>query len=109
MFSRPKRYNDGLWDLLHDPRYFDTRVIVKIPSSDYTSELIYVCLRKLGFQDQCLVISTNWEIDGRTLPTLEALEIIGGTDTMLFCTVSKIGYYEGHEGWRYLLSSAKSK
>lgn len=109
LLTKPKRYNDGLWDLLHDPRYFEPENIIKIPSMERTPELIYDRLKKLGFQNQCFVISTDWEIDGKVLPTMKALKVSGDQDTLLFCTVSKIGYYEGHEGWCYILRSSKSK
>lgn len=105
LLSKPKRYQDGLSDLLRDPRYIDERVINKIPSNEQTIELIYDRLKKLGFQKKCFVISNDvYEMDGKIVPTLEALKAICyNTDSMLYCPVSKIGYYEGHEGWRYIL------
>ena len=111
LFSKPKRYNDGLSDLLNDPRYFDERVITEIPNNQNTIELIHVRLEKLGFQKQCFIISDDiFELDGQTLPTLEALKAICyNTNSMIFCPVSKIGYYEGHEGWRYILQSIRAK
>jgi hypothetical protein len=110
-FSKPKRYNDALTDLLHDPRYFDKKVIIEIPAREYTPESIYAHLQKVGFKDRCFVISDDLcELDGKTLPTLEALKsILFNTDSMLFCPISKIGYYEGHEGWRYILQKQKVK
>ena len=110
LLSKPKRYNDGLTDLLRDPRYFDKRIITEIPSNQAYLDLIYARLKKLGFQKQCFVISDDIsELDGKTIPTTEALKAICyNTDSMLFCPVSKIGYYEGHEGWRYILRSAST-
>lgn len=71
LFSKPKRYNDALTDLLHDPRYFDKKVIIEIPAREHTPESIYAHLRKVGFKDRCFVISDDlWELDGKTLPTL---------------------------------------
>lgn len=107
LLSKPKRYNDGLMDLLHDPRYFDKRVITEISSNENSIEMIYERLKKLGFRKECFVVSDDIsDIDGKMLSTLEALKAICyNTDSMLFCPVSKIGYYEGHEGWRYILCS----
>jgi hypothetical protein len=109
LLSKPKRYEDALSDLLHSPRYLDERIIAEIPSNEHTPKLIYARLKKLGVQKQCIVISSDiYELNGKTLPTLEALEAVCyNTDSMLFCPVSKIGYYEGHEGWRYILNSRK--
>jgi hypothetical protein len=107
LLSKPKRYDDGLDDLLRDPRHLDPQVITEIPRSKYTPELIYDSLKKAGFDKQCFAISTNWDFDGKTFLTLEILEKIGNTDTLLFCPISKAGYYEGHEGWRYILQAKK--
>ncbi len=104
LLSKPKRYDDGLSDLLHDPRYFDENCIFEIPSNEHTLPMIYARLSKLGFQKQCFIISCYSDSDGKTLPSLEALEAICyNTGSMLFCPISKIAYYEGHEGWRYIL------
>lgn len=110
LLSKPKRYTDGLWDLLHDPRYFDESLITKIPNSDNTIESIYEHLKKSGFGENCFVFSYTSEFDGKFIPTLKALEdICFNTDSMLFCRKSKTGYYEGHEGWRYVLKTSKHK
>lgn len=110
LFSKPKRHSDGLWDLLHDPRYFDEKVITKIPATEYTPELIFARLKKLGFQSKCYVISHRFDdLAEKLMPTTEAIKTIGNTDSMLFCPISKIGYYEGHEGWRYILRSTQNK
>lgn len=107
LLSNPKRYSDGIWELTHDPRYFAPQVITKTSAFEQTSELIYARLKKMGFQQNCFVVSSDLEIDGKYLPTREILEISNNRDILLFCTVSKIGYYEGHEGWRYILHLSK--
>ncbi len=110
LFSKPKRYSDALWDLLHDPRYFDKKVIIEVPNTANTVELIYERLKKLGFKNNCFVFSCMSEFDGKFISTSKALEdICFNTDSMLFCPISKTGYYEGHEGWRYILKAQSDK
>lgn len=109
LFSKPKRYDDGLSNLLRDPRYFDERNINQIPSSEQTIEGIYAHLKRLGFGKEYFVVSQDVpELDGQMILTAKALEAICfNSGSMLFCPISKVGYYEGHEGWRYILKPVK--
>lgn len=63
-------------------------------------------MREKGGGENCYVISTNWELDGKELSLREALEgIVGsGFGSYVSCIAGKLGYYEGEKaGERYIL------
>jgi hypothetical protein len=82
---------------LHHFADFDEACLVEIPPHDHTAEAIDVLLTRRGAPKSCYVVSTNKEIDQKTLPLAEVLGIIvGGPDgTVVSCIRGHLGYYEG--------------
>jgi hypothetical protein len=104
LLSNPKRYEDGLYGLLNDPRHLDPDCVTEVPSNEDSVELLAKRLKELGVRSNCYVISSDFSELQEPLRLTEALDrICYNTNSMLYCPVSKIGYYEGHEGWRYIL------
>ena len=109
LLSRKKRYCDFLDDLLRDPRYFDINNIIVHFKSAPDAETVYDEFRRLGEKkdSSCYVVSRESDLDGQTMNLDKALLKIAGTssESLIYCPASKVGYFEGHEGWRYLLKS----
>lgn len=103
-----KRYDDFLWELLHEPRNLDPKCIVELPVREQATEIILRKLRKLGAGDNCYIASRVYDLDGvlesltKILPSI----VDSGSDTMIYCIGNSLGYYEGHESWRYILRAA---
>jgi hypothetical protein len=82
-----------------------TKVIDILPDQQ-TAQSICRLMREKGGGENCYVISTNWELDGKELSLREALEgIVGsGFGSYVSCIAGKLGYYEGEKaGERYIL------
>jgi hypothetical protein len=101
--AQPKRRGGAMWELLHDPRNFDLEVIDPPPDRERSHEAIRRRLKSLGCNDSCWSFSVQEERHERRVDLRAALSAIADTDTLLFCPESKAGFYEGHEGWRYIL------
>ena len=111
LLGKPKRRRDILGTLYHfgdlDPRF-----ISKIPAAQHTAEGIAALLRSKGAPDLCYAISTDSEIDGKTVPLGATLtRIIGlGDGTLLSCVPGSLGFFEGEEiGARYILERGRSR
>lgn len=105
LLAKPKRRRDVLSTLYHFAD-FDPRCISKIPAAESSAERIDALLRSNGATDLCYAISTDSELDGRTVPLREALTRIHGLGhgTLLSCVPGLLGYFEGEEmGARYIL------
>lgn len=106
LLGSERRYNDFLEGLLRDPRYFDPRCILKIPPSDQTLKLISRRLVEIGVRGPAYIVCTDSDFDGAESNNVEsALERIVCTqsESLIFFPSVSLGYYEGHEGWRYIL------
>jgi hypothetical protein len=104
LLANRKRRDDGLHQLLNDPRHFDPDCIEEVPSNADSVDALFDRLKRLRFGPTCYVVSSCFREAVERLGTKEALhKICYNTDAMLYCDESKIGYYEGHEGWRYIL------
>lgn len=57
-----KRYDDFLWELLHDPRNFDPKCIIQLPQQEQTPEIILQNLYKLGARNKCYIVSASLEV-----------------------------------------------
>ena len=111
LLGRPKRRQDVLRTLYHF-RDLDPRFISRIPAAQDTAEGIAALLRSKGAPDLCYAISTDSEIDGKTVPLDEALTRIKGfgDGTLLSCVRGSLGYFEGEErGERYVLERGKGR
>lgn len=105
LLASKKRYDDFLDNLLRDPRYFDPDCIVETASAEQTSAKFLTELRKLGAGKEVYIASSEINLDGRFLDLECSLRTIvgSGSETLIFCPISRSGYYEGHENWRYIL------
>ncbi len=98
----PKRYDNFLNELLNDPRNFKPECIIEVPNNEQDIEIISRKLRKLGAGVKAYLVSSNDEIDGNT-GNLENILAFVSSEGLVFCLDAHLAYYEGHEGWRYIL------
>jgi hypothetical protein len=105
LLASKKRYDDFLDDLLRDPRYFEADCIVETASAEQSAANMLRQMKKLGAGKEVYVASSELGLDGRFLDIEYALNTIvgSGSESLIFCPVSRCGYYEGHENWRYIL------
>ena len=103
--GRPKTYSDFLHELLNDPRNIDPKCIAEdLRGFQEPSEIIRK-LRKLGAGNDAYLVSENWDVDGKTGSLGEIMLLVSGVGDIVYCLGKKLGYYEGHENWRYLLKA----
>ena len=84
----------------------DQRFISRIPAAEDSADGIEALLRSKGAPDLCYAISTDSDLDGRTVTLRAALTRIHGLGhgTLLSCVPGSLGYFEGEEiGERYVL------
>ena len=101
----PKRYDDFLHELLNDPRNFDPKCIAEDLGGRYEQPEIIEKLRKLGAGKQAYLVSGNWKDYGKTGTLDEIIALVNGGGEIVYCLGTKLGYYEGHENWRYILKA----
>jgi len=101
--SKPKRREDLLWELFHDPRYFDSKYISDC--SGYDDDEILNKLKEMKFGNDAFVFVGTWFPDGGKLSIEKAFQTKHewGEDFIICSQTSKLAYYEGHEGWKYIL------
>ena len=97
-----KRYDDFLDELLNDPRNLKRDCIIEIPNNEQSREIIAKKLRQLGAGKKAYLISNDDEIDGY-IGDLEEVIALAQIEGLIYCLESNLGYYEGHENWRYIL------
>lgn len=102
-----KRYDDFLWELLNDPRNINPDCIIEVPNNQQSPEIICQKLRKLGAGKQAYLVSLFLDEDGKTGSLEEILSLVNGGGDIVYCIGTKLGYYEGHENWRYILKANK--
>jgi len=70
-----------------------------IPVNQQSASEVCQILKLMGAGDDCYVISTDSELDGRELPLQNALEeIVGcGFGSYVSCVAGRLGYYESEE------------
>lgn len=80
-------------------RDLDERYLSEIPKEEQTPERLYRRLRDLGAPEQCHLISSARELDGKTLPLIEALQRIAeaGCGTMMICVPDRLGYFHDED------------
>jgi hypothetical protein len=111
LLGRPKRRQDVLRRLYHFAD-LDPRFIGNIPAAEDSVEGVEALLRSKGAPDMCYAISTDLELDGRTVTLREALTRIRGRGhgTLLSCVPGSLGYFEGEEiGARYVLERSSGR
>lgn len=105
LLGRPKRRREVLTTLYHFAD-LDPRFVSKIPVAVDSATGIEALLKAKGAPDLCYAISTDSELDGRSVPLGATLTRIHGMGhgTLLSCVPGSLGYFEGEEmGARYIL------
>lgn len=107
MLEKPPKYADRMYELLRDTRYFEPSAILEIPSRQQHSQFVFQEMQRLGAGLKCYVLSTDDDQDGQIKNLRASLEELVGTqaETLLYCWIGKVAYFEGHEGFRVLLKS----
>jgi hypothetical protein len=104
-----RRYPDFLDNLLHDSRYLNPQVIVELPGNERSVDAVLAHLRALGGGDEAYLVGHCAELeDGQTGSLRTLLEACVGSmdDALVYCPRAKVAYYEGHEGFGYILRPA---
>ena len=100
----PKRYHNFVDEFLNDPRNLKSDLITEIPNNQQEFKDIAAKLKEFGAKDKAYLISRNDEDDGK-IGRLEDILGLVYTEGFIYCLETKLGYYEGHENWRYILSA----
>jgi hypothetical protein len=103
--SSPKKYNDFLHELLNDPRNINPNCIAEELQGYQESSEIVRKLRKLGASKEAYLVSEDWDVDGKLGNLEDIIELVSGSGEIIYCLGTKLGYYEGHENWRYILQA----
>jgi hypothetical protein len=71
------------------------------------SQFVLEEMQRFGAGPKCYVLSTDDEQDGQIKNLCESLDKLVGSqaETLLYCWVGNVAYFEGHEGFRVLLKS----
>ena len=101
----PKKYSDFLHELLNDPRNINPKCIAEdLHGYQETSEIVGK-LRKMGAGKEAYLVSENWDVDGKAGSLDEIVSLVSGSGDIVYCLGTRLGYYEGHENWRYILKA----
>ena len=89
---------------LHGQIEFDPRFCVELPKALSPNSLLKM-LKDKGAGNYAYVMSNNEELDGETLPLLDALNgcVDSTIGTIIYCLEGQVGYYESDDAGRYLL------
>jgi hypothetical protein len=105
--SSPKKYNDFLHELLNDPRNINPKCVAEELQVYQENSEIIGKLRKLGAGKEAYLVSEDWDVDGKSGSLEEIIKLVSGGGEIVYCLGTKLGYYEGHENWRYILQANK--
>ena len=101
----PKRYRSFLLELLNDPRNLKPSCIVEDLGGSGSSPEIIRKLSKLGAGKEAYLVSVDSDVDGKSGKLEEIVSLVSGGGEIVYCLGTKLGYYEGHENWRYILKT----
>jgi hypothetical protein len=98
LLAKPKRRTDIIREFAHF-KHLDPRWVVRIAPSSRRPGSVYEILRERGALEICYGFSEWSEIDGKTLPLLDALRtVIGsGMGTFLSCLPGRLAYFEDED------------
>ncbi len=105
MTSR-RRYGQFLDELLHDPRNFEAVRLYKLAANERNVDAVLRLLRGVGADDHGYMVGDCRRHEDGAMGSLHGLleECIGSqTDALVYCPAANAAYYEGHEGFGYLL------
>lgn len=105
--SSPEKYDDFLHELLNDPRNINPKCIGDELDGYQEDFEIIQKLRKLGAGKEAYIVSENRDVDGKLGNLEEIISLVSGGGDIVYCLGTKLGYYEGHENWRYILKADK--
>ena len=102
-----RRYTQLLHELLNDPRIFIPRTRTLLAEDERSVDAIYQRLHLLGADDLAYLVGDcpDYE-DGATADLRTLLEACVGSeqDALIYCPTANAAYYEGHQGFPYLLA-----
>jgi hypothetical protein len=100
LFGNKKRRGETT-DCLNHFRDLDQRYCTIVPSTGNVVAL----LQAKGAPNACSIISNIREIDGRTMPLIEAIGIIEceGWGSLVGCIPGRLAYYYGEQGEQRLI------
>ena len=105
MASR-RRYSQFLDELLHDPRNFEPASLYKLAAGERNVDAVLRLLRAVGADDNAYMVGDCRRYDDSAGGTLRGLleDCVGSqADALVYCPSANAAYYEGHEGFGYLL------
>jgi hypothetical protein len=103
--GRPKKYSDFLHELLNDPRNINPKCIAEDLRGYQEASEIVRKLHQLGAGKEAYLVSEYSDDDGKTGELEEIVASVNGGGDIVYCVGTKLGYYEGHENWRYILKA----
>ncbi len=107
LLENKRRYEDFLKNLLHDPRYLDPESVIKLSGQERAPKAVFDALQKLGAGKMGYLVSLELQQDGYIgeLKAILSKIVQSGDETLVYCPEGRVGYYEGHEGFSYILRS----
>jgi hypothetical protein len=98
LLARPGRRGDVLRGLAHF-KHLDPRRIVQIAARFQHARDILTILKEKGAPEICYGISEWGEVDGKSLPLLDALQMVvgAGMGTFLSCVPGKLAFFESED------------
>lgn len=96
----PKNRKDAIGRLCHAYRTtLREKYMSEVPKPNSEPKEIEALLKRNGAGDSCYVISWDEDIDGKTLPLLEALEkTVGmGMPSIVSCIPNELAYFEAEQ------------
>ncbi len=103
--SSSKKYDDFLHELLNDPRNINPKCVAEDLRGSQENSEITRKLCKLGAGKEAYIVSEDWDVDGKSGNLEEIVSLVSGGGDIVYCLGTKLGYYEGHENWRYILKA----
>lgn len=105
VLSKPKRRHEIL-GYFHTDILFDSKCLCPIPPApaERSVDEIGALMKKLGATSQCFVFSFIEALDGEVELKTALRECVGFcTETILYCSKSKVAYWEGGHCDRWIL------
>ena len=107
LMAASRRYSQFLDELLHDPRNFEAATVYKLADDERTVGAVLRLLRALGANDNAYIVGDCRTYDDGATGVLHRLleDCVGSqTEALVYCPSANVAYYEGHEGFGYILS-----
>jgi len=92
----------------HSSSAFDTKKLIEIKPNDQYAEQIYIQMKELGANENCISLLEYLDNKPHKFTLKEKLKETVGflCETILYCSETKIGYFEGgHPKDRFILKA----